>query len=517
MATLNFPSSDQSPFVAPNGVTYVWNNDGYWEASGDSLNDVYLSSTVDDNAAGAITFEDTTTHEGGVEVAGSFTVGTPFNGGVITTSGGDAILLTKGAGGVGVRANGQMSLGNVTTVFGDAIVTMRDAVHESFTGDVYGIRFNKDSGTGLTGASNVYGYEARFNATKSLESFTGFIAQKGSWGAGVGATELKGFAVENGFANDAGTSYGFYSNISSSGDVANPFNFYAAGTAPNYFRGLTTHDGGVYVQDGILAINPNDSDDNGRAWLCQVVGDMPTTITDGRLFFSRPGYSGTGSLGSIVHFQAQPQNRPPAGLTIDAQIGYSAGSNLAGANVTKAYGFRSDLTAQGADGKTNYNFWSDSSAPSRLFGSLGIGVSEAVFNPSSFILHTEGNVRHIGINATGSTSPLYIASSGTLTTSSSDERLKTNINPLPTCIEKVKQLTPISFNWIDTEEYGERVHLGFTAQNVQRVVPEAVGQGLNDYLSLDPHQLIPILTKALQETLGEIDSLKERLAALEGA
>ena len=57
MATLNFPSSDQSPFEAPNGVTYVWNNDGYWEASGDSLNDIYLSSTVDDAAAGEITFQ----------------------------------------------------------------------------------------------------------------------------------------------------------------------------------------------------------------------------------------------------------------------------------------------------------------------------------------------------------------------------------------------------------------------------------------------------------------------------
>lgn len=66
MATLNFPSSDQSPFEAPNGVTYVWNTDGYWEASGDSLNDIYLSKTGDDTAAGQITFEGLTTHEAGI-------------------------------------------------------------------------------------------------------------------------------------------------------------------------------------------------------------------------------------------------------------------------------------------------------------------------------------------------------------------------------------------------------------------------------------------------------------------
>ena len=70
MATLTFPPSDQSPFEGPNGVTYIWNGNGYWEASGDSLNDIYLSKTGDDTAAGAITFEGQTTHETGVNVTG---------------------------------------------------------------------------------------------------------------------------------------------------------------------------------------------------------------------------------------------------------------------------------------------------------------------------------------------------------------------------------------------------------------------------------------------------------------
>ena len=32
MAALDFPPSSESPFIAPNGVVYVWNDDGYWEA-----------------------------------------------------------------------------------------------------------------------------------------------------------------------------------------------------------------------------------------------------------------------------------------------------------------------------------------------------------------------------------------------------------------------------------------------------------------------------------------------------
>ena len=67
---LTFPDSSESPFEAPNGVTYVWNTDGYWEASGNNLGDVYLSKKNDDTAAGAITFEGVTTHEADVKVMG---------------------------------------------------------------------------------------------------------------------------------------------------------------------------------------------------------------------------------------------------------------------------------------------------------------------------------------------------------------------------------------------------------------------------------------------------------------
>ena len=32
MAALDFPPSSESPFIAPNGVVYFWNDDGFWEA-----------------------------------------------------------------------------------------------------------------------------------------------------------------------------------------------------------------------------------------------------------------------------------------------------------------------------------------------------------------------------------------------------------------------------------------------------------------------------------------------------
>ena len=230
--------------------------------------------------------------------------------------------------------------------------------------------------------------------------------------------------------------------------------------------------------------------------------------------------------GNYAHLTGYNAATDPADLkgNVDLLTGFSitAGSGTITDNANKTACFYTD-TGEGSG--TNYGYYAPSGVPSYSKGSLGLGIDEAAFSPTSFVLHTDGGVRMKGINSTGSTTELFIASSGTLTTSSSDERLKTNINPLPACAEKVKQLNPISFNWIDTEEYGERLHLGFTAQDVEEVVPEAVGASADGMKSLSNSTLIPVLTKALQEALERIEvleassaaSLEERVAQLEAA
>jgi len=232
MAALDFPASSASPWTAPNGVIYIWNAGGYWEAAPTDTDYLRLDAT-NGPVTGPLTFKGQTTHEAGVSVTGGGSRVAAYGIG----QGGDSLVLTAGgASTISAKDGRVVALGGLDA-YGDAIVSIRTVPHEKYTGDLYGMRFNVPDAPNLTGSSNVYGFESRYNATKSLNSFTGFIAQKGTWGAGVGATELKGFAVEDGFNNDAGTAYGFYSNISDNGDVANPFNFYAAGSAPNFFAG----------------------------------------------------------------------------------------------------------------------------------------------------------------------------------------------------------------------------------------------------------------------------------------
>jgi hypothetical protein len=105
---------------------------------------------------------------------------------------------------------------------------------------------------------------------------------------------------------------------------------------------------------------------------------------------------------------------------------------------------------------------------------------------------------------------------------SSDYRLKENVVPVDNGISRLQQLKPSRFNFI--EEPGRTVD-GFLAHEVQTVVPEAI-TGTKDavdddgnpvYQGIDQSKLVPLLTAALQEAIGRIETLETEVAALKGA
>ena len=87
---------------------------------------------------------------------------------------------------------------------------------------------------------------------------------------------------------------------------------------------------------------------------------------------------------------------------------------------------------------------------------------------------------------------------------------------------RLKQLKPSRFNFIaDADTTVD----GFLAHEVSDVVPEAITgtkdavdeDGNIDPQGIDQSKLVPLLTKALQEAISEIDTLKEKVTALENA
>ena len=68
---LNFPNPDSIQTYTNAGITWTWNPTlGVWSTEGNTSDNEFLSKVNDDTAAGAITFEGKTTHEGGVSVTG---------------------------------------------------------------------------------------------------------------------------------------------------------------------------------------------------------------------------------------------------------------------------------------------------------------------------------------------------------------------------------------------------------------------------------------------------------------
>jgi hypothetical protein len=100
---------------------------------------------------------------------------------------------------------------------------------------------------------------------------------------------------------------------------------------------------------------------------------------------------------------------------------------------------------------------------------------------------------------------------------SSDERLKGNINYLnDNLLEKVLALKPATYQNKLRGEDGEvldgladGIVVGFIAQDVQALFPEAVGVNESDgFLTFSPQNLVPYLVKAIQEQQGQIEALK---------
>jgi hypothetical protein len=122
-------------------------------------------------------------------------------------------------------------------------------------------------------------------------------------------------------------------------------------------------------------------------------------------------------------------------------------------------------------------------------------------------------------NGNGQVGRIQISGSTTSYLTSSDYRLKEAITPMTGALGKVAALKPCTYKWKVDGTNGE----GFIAHELAEIVPACVGgkkdavddDGNPVYQGIDQSKLVPLLTAALQEAIGEIESLKARVAALE--
>ena len=95
----------------------------------------------------------------------------------------------------------------------------------------------------------------------------------------------------------------------------------------------------------------------------------------------------------------------------------------------------------------------------------------------------------------------------------SDARLKTNITASPYGLNEVMKMQPVQYNWKTNP--GNDLQIGFLAQDIQKIIPEAVVEPANgDPLGMKYSELIPVLVKGMQEQQKLIENQQKQIDEL---
>ena len=127
------------------------------------------------------------------------------------------------------------------------------------------------------------------------------------------------------------------------------------------------------------------------------------------------------------------------------------------------------------------------------------------------VLAEKFRVERTGAKVTGA-----LEVTGDITALTSDIRLKDEISPITKALEKVNSLSGFTYKhneiaklkcYIDT---GDQTYAGVSAQDVQKVLPEAVkpAPSNNDYLTVQYEKLVPLLIEAIKELSAKVKDLE---------
>lgn len=286
---------------------------------------------------------------------------------------------------------------------------------------------------------------------------------------------------------------------------------------------MASNTGAVNAAVGVLALNSNTTGLAGNAFGFQALNSNTTGNYNNAFGYQALASNTTGAGNIGIGYQALTANttgnyNSSFGFTAlfdvtsgsnNTAIGYNTGrgittgsnNTIIGANVT---GLSATLANNIiiADGSGNQRINVDSS------GNVGVGT----VGPSAQ-LHTTGTVRFAAFGA----GTLTTDASGNVT-ASSDERLKTDIAPFAAGLAEVAQINPISYKWTAASGLDRlNRYSGFSAQNVEAAIPEAVGVGGNGFLSIQDRPIIAALVNAVKELKSQNEALTARVAALEAA
>jgi len=133
-------------------------------------------------------------------------------------------------------------------------------------------------------------------------------------------------------------------------------------------------------------------------------------------------------------------------------------------------------------------------------------------NGSTYIntpVDTSSSDKYYSVYVTGK---VYAKSLNT-TTSSSDIRLKKNLENLTNVIDKLKDIQPVRFEW-RKEEFPQKnlpsgKQIGLIAQEVEKYFPELVSADSQGYKNIDYQRFVAVLLAGIKEQIKEVERLEK--------
>jgi hypothetical protein len=187
------------------------------------------------------------------------------------------------------------------------------------------------------------------------------------------------------------------------------------------------------------------------------------------------------------------------------------------------------VTVQGAAG-TYLNVRADNGVHEVLLGADGNGGIVSTMTNHDLQLRAGGNNTRVTVKADGRVGIGTAAPAALLHLNgaavkpgggawgmSSDERLKTDIQPITGALDRLLRLRGVSFAWRDPERAEGRAlrETGFLAGEVEAVFPDWVETGADGYRIVGVRGFEAMVVEALRELRAENAALRKRLEALE--
>jgi hypothetical protein len=170
---------------------------------------------------------------------------------------------------------------------------------------------------------------------------------------------------------------------------------------------------------------------------------------------------------------------------------------------------------------TNWNWGSSSTVRVIVSDSAAANTANTMSGYMGLYLNS---ISHVGFGLAGSiASPQIrcnndgtISSSATISTTS-DRRLKKNIERIPAALTKVNQMNGYTYDMRVHPDMEATIHTtGLIAQEVQEVFPEVVCNVDDTYMGISYANLAGLFVEAIKELTNKVKILEDEVRALRG-